>query len=303
MKVMLLFILWTSYAWALPWSTGMHHIEPLMEEAKTTLEDGPDLTCSDPKVPTFKYISDRPKTEAWRKYYKVPKLLTAEMYKVKDVCEEAKKMNAKQGVSKKYAMVANKTHLCDGMSRSCLSTFKSISDPCNSFVQDNFQVFHTRTFIGQHRPAAYKEMLNEYGNMGPSLLVINLETCELVPTEAGKKAIAGGMKPQDAVKDSYFYTPPSLDSAKDDKGIHKFKSEDDRVRFSAMREALITNIPELKKLEKPKVDCFVDGKRTLPGISDSEEVQYGDIKLKGFMGLRKLMDEQYIDETGINPYQ
>jgi len=281
----------------------MHHIEPLLEEVNKAVEEAPEFTCSDPSVPAFKYISDKPKTEAWRSFYKVPTLLTADMYKVKDVCEEAKKLNAKQDVTKKYAMVANKTHLCDGMSRSCLSTFKTISDPCNSFVQDNFQVFHTRTFIGQHKPAAYKEMLNEYGNMGPSLLVIDLATCELVPTEAGKKAVSGGMSAKDAVKNSYYYTPPSMDSAKDDKGIYKFKSDDDRVRFSAMREALTTNIPELKKLETSKLDCFVNGKRALPGISDSEEVQYGDIKVKGFMGMRKLMDEQYIEKTGINPYK
>jgi hypothetical protein len=303
MKILLFTILMSSPAWSLTWSTGMHHIGPLMQESDEALkqiDEGP--ICSDPTVTPVKYISDKPRTEAWRSYYKVPKLLTDDLYKVKDVCAEAKKMNASQGVTKKYALVANKTHLCDGMSRACLSTFKSISDPCNSFVQDNFQVFHTRTFIGQHKPAANKEIMNEYGNMGPSLLVINLETCELVPTEAGKKAVKGGMDPKVAVRDGYFYTPPSLDSAKDSKGVLNFKSDDDRVRFDAMKTALITNIPQLKTLDSGKTSCFEGEKRSLPGIGDMQEVQYGEIKVKGFMAMRKLMDEQYIDKTGIYPY-
>lgn len=303
MKVLLFLIFMSSHAWSLPWSTGMHHIEPLMQESTEALEEAGDAAlCADPIVPPVKYISDKPKTEVWRSYYKVPKLLTADLYKVKDVCAEAKKMNTSQGVTKKYALVANKTHLCDGMSRACLSTFKSVSDPCNSFVQDNFQVFHSRTFIGQHKPTAYKEIMNEYGNMGPSLLVINLETCELMPTQAGKKAVKSGMTVQNAVRDSYYYTPPSLDSAKDEKGVLNFKSDDDRIRFDAMKSALLTNIPELKPLDVGKTNCFEGEKRTLPSISDTEEVQYGEIKVKGFMGIRKLMDEQYIEKTGINPY-
>ncbi len=302
MKVFLLLMIYSFQAWSLPWSTGMHHIEPLLQES-TEAAKSVEVTCNDPSIPPFKYISDKPKTEAWRSYYKVPALLTADFYKVKDVCEEAKKMNAAQGVSKKYAMVANKTHLCDGMSKACLSTFKSVADPCNSFVQDNFQVFHSRTFIGQYKQEGYKEIMNEYGNMGPSLLVIDLETCQLMPTETGKKAVKDGMSVASAVRDGYYYTPPSLDSAVDAQGVLKFKSLDDRVRFEAMKNALITNIPELKKLDQGKTDCFEGDKRTLPGMTDSEEIPYGDIKVKGYMGLRKLMDEQFIEKTGIYPYK
>ena len=299
---LLLFILISAPAWSLPWSSQMHHVEPVMNEAEKALEET-GATCEEEvQVSPMTYISDRPKTEKWRQYYKIPKLITDQMYKVKDVCEEAKRMNAAQGVTKKYALVANKTHFCDVGARACISTFKSISDPCNSFVQDNFQVFHTRTFIGSHRPAGNKLILDEYGNMGPSLLVINLETCTLMPTTAAKKAIKGGMDVKTAAKDSYFYTPPSLDGKKDAKDEYQFKSDDDSVRFKAMKEALTTNIPELKALTG-KNDCYVDGKRTLPGIGDLEEVSYGDIKIKGVFGMRKLMDEQYIQLTGKNPYK
>jgi len=38
-------------------------------------------------------------------------------------------------------------------------------------------------------------------------------------------------------------------------------------------------------------------------MTDSEEIPYGDIKVKGYMGLRKLMDEQFIEKTGIYPYK
>jgi hypothetical protein len=106
-----------------------------------------------------------------------------------------------------------------------------------------------------------------------------------------------------AVRDGYYYTPPALDSAVDAQGVLKFKSLDDRVRFDAMKNALITNIPELKKLDQGKTDCFEGDKRTLPGMTDSEEIPYGDIKVKGYMGLRKLMDEQFIEKTGIYPYK
>lgn len=281
----------------------MHHIEPLMNESQEALTKPVAAICEDEdKVSPITYISDQPKTEKWRQYYKVPKLITDKMYKVKDVCEEAKKMNAAQGVSKKYALVANKTHFCDTGARACLATFKSISDPCNNFVQDNFQVFHTRTFIGSHKPAGNQLILDEYGNMGPSLLVINLETCSLMPTTSAKKAMKEGMTAKVAARDSYFYTPPSLDGKKDAKGEYQFKSEDESIRFQAMKEALTTNIPELKALTG-KNDCYVNGKRSLPSIGDMEEVPYGEIKIKGTVGMRKLMDEQYIQLTGKNPYK
>lgn len=289
--------------YALPWSSDMHHIEPLLNEAQEAVNETSNVNCQATEVSPLRYISNQPRTEEWRSYYKVPKLLNEKLYKVKDVCEEAKRMNASQGVTKKYALIAHKTHLCDIGHRACLSTFKSVSDPCNTFVQENFQVFHSRTFIGQHRPKANQEIMDEYGNMGPSLLVINLETCEMMPTENGKKALATGMTAKVAVKDNYFYTPPSLDGAKDEKGVYKFKSDNDQVRFSAMREALTTNIPELKTLaENKKNDCFENNQRTLPGISDLETVKYGEIEVKGAIAIRKLLDEQYIDETGINPY-
>lgn len=301
MKFIILFWLISSTVWALPWETNMHHIAPLMEESAEALSAAPQVSCQEDISPT-RYISDKPKTEAWRAYYKIPSLLTAEMYKVKDVCEEAKKMNLAQGVTKKYALIANKTHLCDGGARACLSTLKSVSDPCNTFVQDNFQVFHTRTFIGQYRQNKYREIMDEYGNMGPSLLVINLETCKLVPTENGKEALKKGMAEKNAVRDSYYYTPPSQADAKDAAGVHKFKSDNDSVRFKAMRESLFKNIPELQSLDTGKNDCYVDGKRTLPGIADLEIVQYGDLQVKGTMAIKKLMDEQFIEKTNINPY-
>jgi hypothetical protein len=292
----------TSYALALPWSTEMHHIEPLMSEAQEAVHDTGDPTCQASEISPFRYISPLPKEEPWRKYYKVPTLLTEKLYKMKDVCEEAKRQNEQQGVKKKYALIAHKTHLCDGGHRACLSTFKSISDPCNNFVQDNFQVFHTRTFVGQYRTSGSKQIMEEYGSMGPSLLVIDLETCNLVPTEAAGKAMKEGMSQQVAARDSYFHTPPALENAKDDQGVHKFKSDNDQVRFTAMREAIVTNMPTLKPLTEGKNDCYENGQRTLPGIKDLEMVKYGEIEVKGAHAIRKLMDEQYIEQTGINPY-
>jgi hypothetical protein len=303
MKSLWILLLFSTHTLALPWFSDMHHIEPLFNESQDAVKETNNINCQATEVSPLRYISPAPRTEAWRSYYKVPKLLHENLYKVKDVCEEAKRMNASQAVTKKYALIAHKTHLCDVGHRACLSTFKSVSDPCNNFVQDNFQVFHTRTFIGQHRPKANQAIMDEYGNMGPSLLVINLENCELMPTENGKKALKSGMAPKVAVKDNYYYTPPSMDGAKDDKDVYKFKSDDDQVRFSAMREALTTNIPELKLLaENKKNDCFENNQRTLAGISDTEVVKYGEIEVKGAIAIRKLLDEQYIDQTGINPY-
>jgi len=301
MKILLSLIFISSNVGAFSWSSGMHHIEPLYQESEVAIQESGSVICSDP-VPPFKYISDKPKTEVWRSYFKVPKLLTADLYKVKDVCEEAKKMNHQQGVNKKYALVANKSHQCDTGAGACLSMFKSISDPCNSFVQDNFQIFHARTTISRHITSGSKEIMREYGEQGPSLLVINLETCQLMPTIEGEKAIARGVSATNAAKDGYFFTPPSLESSKDEKGVYKYKSENDHVRFDAMRDALTTNIPELKAIEG-KTDCFIDGKRTLPGMGDKDDIQYGDIATKGLLGIRKLLDEQYIEKTGINPYK
>jgi hypothetical protein len=302
-KLLWLFFLFPSVAWPLPWSTDMHHIEPLMNESMEALnrENGSPPICND--ATSLKYISPLPKKEPWRSYYKMPKLLTDNFYKVKDVCMEAKKMNAAQGVSKKYALVGHKTHLCDFGHHACLSMLKSLSDPCNHFVQDNFQVFHSRIFIGQHRPAGYREMMNEYGKLGPSLVVIDLESCTIMPTVKGKAALKEGMNTKAMVRDNFNYTPPSLEAAKDAKGVHKFKSESEQIRFGAIRESLTTNVPELKKLEQGRKDCYVNGKRSLPGISDIESVQYGEVKIKGAAAMRKLMDEQYIDVTGTNPYE
>lgn len=303
MKWLTIIFLVSTSAHALDWASQMHHIAPLMNESEEAITDSKDISCKTEEVKPYQYISPLPKTEPWRAYYKVPKLLTKDLYKVNDVCLEAKRMNAAQGVTKKYALIAQKTHLCDGGHRACLSTFKSVSDPCNNFVQDNFQVFHTRTFIGQYRQPGYEKILEEYGSMGPSLLVIDLETCSLMKTPAASKAIAEGMKPADAVKDSYFYTPPSMDGEKDEAGQYKFKSENDQVRFTAMREALVKNHPSLAPLaEGKKNDCYEEGKRTLPGIGDLETVKYGELEMKGAQAIRKLMDEQYIEQTGINPY-
>jgi hypothetical protein len=304
MKMLWMTLFITFKAYSLPWSTDMHHIEPLLNESQQAVHQTDNINCQATEVSPIRYISSHPRTEPWRKYYKVPKLLNENLYKVKDVCAEAKRMNAQQGVVKKYALIAHKTHLCDAGHRACLSAFKSVSDPCNNFVQDNFQVFHTRTFIGQHRPKAYQAIMDEYGYMGPAMLVIDLESCQLMPTIDGKKALKEGKTPPVAVKEGYYYVPPSLDGAKDDMGVHKFKSENDQVRFSAMREALTSRIPELKPLEVDKKnDCYENNQRTLPGISDLEMVKYGELEMKGAMAIRKLLDEQYIDETGINPYE
>lgn len=289
--------------WALPWNSELHHLEPLMNQVNDIDKEGFQSTCEDPIKNPNQYISDLPKNEPWRKFYKLPTLLTDKFYKINDVCEEAKKQNQQEGKSKKYALVANKTHLCDAGHRACLSALKSISDPCNTFVQENFQVFHIRTFIGQHKVNGYQEMMNEYGQMGPSMLVINLETCRLEPTINAEKELKKGQNEKKLAKENYYYTPPSLEGAKDSKGVYKFKSDNDSIRFEAMRDSLFTTMPQLKNLDKGKNDCFENGKRTLPGISDTELVKYGDIEIKGAPAIRKLMDEQYIKATGIHPYK
>jgi hypothetical protein len=290
-------LLSSSQAFALDWESQMHHLEPIITDQESVNE------CAADDISPIKYISPEPKTEAWRSYYKMPKLLTADLYKVKDVCEEAKNMNKAQGVDREYAIVANKSHFCDLGHRGCISALKSISDPCNNFIQDNFQVFHARTYVGSFRPSGSKEISETYGQMGPSLLVIRLKDCQLMPTTKGEAEIKKGMSPQKAAAENYYYTPPALDDAKDSKGEYAFKSEDESVRFKAMKDSLIKNIPELAKLDGKKMDCFENGKRTLPGINDLEEIPYGKLNVKGIVGIRKLMDEQLIQVTGKNPYK
>ncbi len=302
-RLLIIIFMSTQGAMAFDWSTGFHHVAPLMSELlpMSSVDDG--LSCEEKaKSSLLTYISERPRNEKWRSYYKVPQLLDENLYQVKDVCEEAKKKNKNEGSEKKYALIAHKTHLCDTNHMACLSTFKSIADPCNYFIHDNFQVFHTRTIIGSHKPKSSKLIMDEYGDMGPSILVIDLSTCSLMPTVNAQKAIAGGMNPQKAVSESYYYTPPSLDNSKDQLGVQKFKSSDERLRFEAMKESLTKNIPALKENIKPRMDCFENGVRTLPGISDTDIVEYGEMEIKGDIAMRKLLDEQYIDQTGINPY-
>ena len=292
-----LILFFASPAFAMKWESNLHHIEPLLKGGEEAKE------CASEDLSPLKYISQEPKTEAWRSYYKMPKLLTADLYKPTEVCEEAKRMNAAQGVNREYAIIAHKSHFCDTGARGCISTLKSVSDPCNNFIQDNFQVFHTRTYVGSYRPSGSKEISDTYGQMGPSLLVIRLKDCKLVPTVKGSEAVSKGMSPEQAAAENYYFTPPSLDEAKDSKGETAFKSEDDRIRFMAMKESLIENIPELSKFKSGPVDCFENGKRSLPGIEDMKDVPYGKINIKGIVGIRKLMDEQLIETTGKTPYK
>jgi hypothetical protein len=289
-------LLSSSQAIALEWQSEMHHLKPIITDQESANE------CLADDIQPLKYISSEPKTEAWRSYYKIPRLLTSDLYKIEDVCNEAKIMNKAQGVNREYAIVANKNHFCDFGHRGCISTLKSLSDPCNNFIQDNFQVFHARTYIGSFRPSGSKEIAETYGQLGPSLLVIRLKDCQLIPTIKGEAEIKKGMSPQKAVAEDYFFTPPSLEGVKDSKGEYAFKSADESVRFKAMKDSLIKNIPELAKLDSKKMDCFENGKRTLPGIKDLEEIPYGKINVKGIAGIRKLMDEQLIEVTGKNPY-
>jgi hypothetical protein len=72
----------------------------------------------------------------------MPKLLTAEFFKLKEICEDSKKNHQE----KKIAFLMFKTHMCDRGSKACLYNTRTMVDPCNKFLQDNFSIYHTRMF-------------------------------------------------------------------------------------------------------------------------------------------------------------
>ena len=286
---------------------GWYHAEPLMSEGLSAITQinqtkvSPELTCDEgPPGGILNYISKEPKTEKWRSYYKLPKLLNENLYQIKDVCAEAKRMNAAQGVDRKYALVAHKGHLCDTNHRACLSMMKSVSDPCNYFVKDNFQVFHSRTFFKNKSILAGEKVRETYGKVEPAMVVIRLSDCKLVPTAAATKAMKAGMSQEKAVLEDHFRVPPS--DGNDSTGSPKFRSADEAVRFEAMKNELVTKLPELASLNTARTHCISQGKRSLPGILDSDKVDYGQFKdISAIAAMRKLLDEQMV-ETGYNPF-
>jgi hypothetical protein len=235
----------------------------------------------------------------------MPKLLGQDnLVTPQQICEDARKENEKLGQNKKYALIAHKTHLCDAGGKACLSTLKSVSDPCNYFIQDNFQVYHTRTFIGPFKTKNYDQLLNLYGHMGPSLLVIDLSTCNFVPTVNAQKYMQEQKKTlAQATSDGASYTGPHPENARDEKDQPKFKSGREEVRFEAMRESLLTNMPQLQtEMSTKRIHCIDNGTRSLPGLSDDQEITYGSMTTKGIIGVRKLMDEQYVEQFGFDPF-
>jgi len=114
---------------------------------------------------------------------KLPVLLAAtpqyEFYKQEDVC----KYTREKAPDKKLALVVVKTHLCDGYTQVCLKSLANVSDKANTFIHDNFQVFHTRfSCQGDTCTIGETAIRNEWNKVGvdPKLIVIEPQSCKVL---------------------------------------------------------------------------------------------------------------------------
>jgi hypothetical protein len=88
------------------------------------------------------------------KKIELPKLLTADFFKLQQICEDSKKNHPE----KKIAFLMFKTHMCDRASKACLYNTRTMVDPCNKFLQENFSMYHTRMFRYKTLNSPWSEM-------------------------------------------------------------------------------------------------------------------------------------------------
>ncbi|MGZ3707336.1 MAG: hypothetical protein ACXWPM_00540 [Bdellovibrionota bacterium] len=111
----------------------------------------------------------------------LPPLLNAEFHTRQQLCEDARRNHP----DKKLILLALKNHLCDFEHRACLHVTRTLADPCNHFVRDNFAVYQTRLYrCDEGKPCETQpgtdEIADEWGMSGPDLIVVEPVSCRIL---------------------------------------------------------------------------------------------------------------------------
>ena len=121
-----------------------------------------------------------------------PRLLSEQFYKKSDVCADARIKASREKPAKKFALVLAKTHLCDVGTNVCVDSLRTLLDPANVFVRENFVTYHTRflKYDFEHEKQVLKTshfkgeaaIRAEWQkpDSDPEVMVVDLATCRVL---------------------------------------------------------------------------------------------------------------------------
>jgi hypothetical protein len=175
---------------------------------------------------------------------------------IKSLCQNAKgkgtiNLKNEHVLTRRYAVVLKKGHLCDLTMRYCLIAFRAFADPCNKFVQDNFIPYHAKTFsvkkVGNKTvnvPTKVGPKIDSiYSSLGPMMRLIDLQTCKLT-----SRTYTSGFDIVPPGKAAY-----SVQEKGKKKKTHVLKQESRLARIKAMRNSLLYSDPAVgSKLNQPQ---------------------------------------------------
>ena len=254
-------------------------------------------------------ISDEngsPKPDDWKRGIQLPKLLTEGLDTPQAICEDARRENLKAGTNKKFALIAYKSHFCDGAARNCLFTTRTISDPCNKFLRNNFQLYHARTYFHGNATPGTATLQKYFGGAGPVLIVLDLESCELV--RKNPDLPLGSLEDDDPKTSNILILPNNLGNLmqsnrpgeSDGDALKRVVSEFGSAadRFSAWKAQLLSLPGVREKISKSQqalsgkdLDCTPEERKEIPELGNGSK-RVGDRAVFEIDRLRGVMDAQ-----------
>jgi hypothetical protein len=220
----------------------------------------------------------------WKNGVRLPKLLSEKMYTPEQICADAKATIAAKGEKKKFALVLYTTHFCDGSHRHCMGETRTVSDPCNKFLQNNFELYQVQTWIYAKPVPKGDEMTNLYSGpdgAGPAYAVIDLESCKIT----GKPFLPSSEYDAKSGYRSWLDGSPQ-------KRFQMLKS--DLLKLESVRQKLD---PAQRALEGRDLDCSAEERKRYP-VLGTEAIDVGGQKELKIDLLRSLLNEQYEEVHG-----
>ncbi len=197
----------------------------------------------------------------------LPRLLTSERYRLKQICDEVEAGNA--GITdpakqRHFAIIALKSHACDcdAMQQVCLQTTRNLADPCNTFLHRNFVAYHTRPMrYGRKSDAKVfassfdkqvceilpdaKKVISEWGKVlenaeldpGPGLAIVDTKACKAVGKVPADRAstdedrLKRAEQTNAAIREAFAKLPETEETKRILAKGRDFCSEADRGRF------------------------------------------------------------------------